>query len=474
MHTAKFTKLIRNLDHEDASKRRSAAEALSEGDERAIYPLIKALRDDNFGVQDAAMRSLMEIKRESTAYMILPLLRENAFLRNTALIILRELGKTTVPLLHALLSDKDDDVRKFALDLIYDIQYCDYPEKLAEMLTDDPNSNVRAAAAKVIGILQFREAIPQLLSALEDEEWVCFSALEALTNLRDANSVESIAVLLKSPSETIRFAAIEALGKIGSLKAEKPLVEHISKTYGLQKMALIKSLVQIGTIPSIPGISDVLIDMLKNDDWEEKFIAIKGLTYLKEKKSIHYIVDAAGSLDLSDPENENKLYVLREAIKSFGCTKSLIDILDDKTFKYRGKVFAIETVGDLKCKNAVSVLIKLLKSGYRDIRRSSIKSLSQIDSDETKEYFIEAINDHDSHVRKTAVTALGKINDMAAFEPLMKMLHNEKYNDVIDEFVKSLLKINSTLFISRINEFNDYIKESAGRYAEFLKPEVTC
>ena len=67
MHTAKLKKLLRNINDEDASKRRSAAEALAEGDERAIYPLIKALRDDNLGVQDAAMHSLMEIKGETTA-----------------------------------------------------------------------------------------------------------------------------------------------------------------------------------------------------------------------------------------------------------------------------------------------------------------------------------------------------------------------------------------------------------------------
>ena len=159
MHTAKLARLIKELSHHDPSKRRFAAEALAEGDERAVYPLIKALRDDNFGVQDAVTHSLMSIKNEVTAYMMLPLLREDAFLRNTALIILREMGNFTIPLLIVLLNDKDDDVRKFALDLIYDIQYCNYPDKLVEMLKNDPNANVRAAAAKALGILNYKQAI---------------------------------------------------------------------------------------------------------------------------------------------------------------------------------------------------------------------------------------------------------------------------------------------------------------------------
>lgn len=474
MHTARLNKLLRDITDEDASKRRSAAEALSDGDERAIYPLIKALRDDNFGVQDAAMRSLMEIKGETTAYMVLPLLRENSFLRNTALIILKEMGKITVPLLHILLNDKDDDVRKFALDLIYDIQQCSYPEKLVEMLTGDPNANVRAAAAKTIGRLKYKKALPQLIKALKDEEWVCFSALEALTDLKEEKPIISIVDLLNSPSETIRFAAIEALGKIGSHNAVQSMSDHISRAEGFEKKATIRSLVQIGAVPSIPGVSDALIDMLKNDDWDEKFTAIKGLAALKDENAIYHMIDAAGSLDLSDPENEDKLNIIKEAIHGFGCTSSLIDMLNDESVKYRGKVVAIEIIGDLKCKNAVVILINLLKSDYRDVRRSSIKSLGQIESDEAKECLIEAITDPDSHVRKTAVSALGKIGEMTAFEPLMKMLQNEKYNDVIDEFINALITINSNLFLSRINELNENIHEIAIKHTSELNLGITC
>src|SRR4030067_3403579 len=139
MHKARILSLIKNLGHPDASRRRAAAEALAEGDERAVYPLIKALRDDNYGVQDAAINSLMKIKEEITAYMMLPLLREEAFLRNTALMILREMGPIAAPLLPVLLKDKDDDIRKFALDLIHDAQFCDHPGILIEMLTGDPH-----------------------------------------------------------------------------------------------------------------------------------------------------------------------------------------------------------------------------------------------------------------------------------------------------------------------------------------------
>lgn len=474
MHTARLKKLLRDINDDDASKRRSAAEALSGGDERAIYPLIRALKDDNFGVQDAAMRSLMEIKGETTAYMVLPLLRENSFLRNTAIMIIREMGKTAIPLLYVLLNDRDDDIRKFALDLIHDIQYCSYPDKLVDMLTGDTNANVRAAAAKTLGMLQYKKAIPQLIRALSDEEWVCFSALEALTQLKDDSSTDAIIDLLNNPSETIRYAAIEALGIISSSKAVKYLTDHISKTVGFEKFTTIISLARMGCVPSMPGVAEALIDMLKEDEWEDKLAAIKGLVSLQVVEAIYPLVDMAGSFDLSDPESEDKLFTIKEAIHSFGCNASLINLLNDDSVKYRGKVVVIEIAGDLRCKNSVPALIKLLKSDLRDVRRTSIKSLGQIESDDAKECLMEAISDDDSHVRKTAVAALGKIGEMTAFAPLMKMLENEQYSDVIDEFINALMNINSNLFLSRISELNEHIKSIAARYSSELNTEIKC
>ena len=474
MHAARLKKLLRDINDDDASIRRSAAEALAEGDDRALYPLIKALRDNNLGVQDAAMRSLMSIRGESTVYMVLPLLRENSYLRNTALIILKEMGNIAVPLLYLLLNDRDDDVRKFALDLIHDIQYCTYPEKLVEMLTGDPNANVRAAAAKTIGRLEYKKAVPQLVKALKDEEWVCFSALEAITHIGDNNSFDAIMELLLSPSETIRFAAIEALGAIGTSEAVQCLADHIPRTDGFERSSTIKSLVRTGNVPSLPGVSDTLVEMLHEDDWDDKLIAIKGLAALKYEKAVYPIVDLAGSLDLSVPENEDKFYMIKEAIIAIGCNKSLIGLVNDSSLKFRGKVFSIEVLGEMQCRDAVPDLIKVLNSDFRDIRRSSIKSLGQIGGDEANKCLIEAIDDEDSHVRKSAISTLGKIGDMSAFDPLMKMINKEPYDDVIDEFINALMLINVQLFLSRSGELNEKLREIVERRTADMNQGVTC
>jgi HEAT repeat protein len=471
MKTENLNKLIKNLSDNDPSKRRSAAQALSDGDDRAVYPLIKALRDNNTGVQDAVVHSLMEIKKESTVYMILPLLREDIFLRNTALLILREMGKIATPLLYNLLSDKDDDVRKFALDLIYDISHCTYPEKVAQMLSEDPNANVRAAAAKALGRLKYEKALPQLLQSLNDEEWVSFSTLEVLPNFKDDRSTDSIIELLNSPSESIRLAAIEALGKTATAHSVQGLSDHFSRAKGYEKISTIKYLAETGSLMGTAEVLEILQDMLRHDDWEDKLAAIKGFASLENQNAIYHMVDTAGSLDRSHPDNEERVRTIKKEILRFACIPSLIALLDDKSIRYRGKVVILEVLGHLKCREAVPKIISLLNNLLRDVRRTGISVLGEIGGEEAKDCLMETLTDHDSHVRKTSITVLGEIGGKKAFKPIMNVLKNEQYTDVIDECITALLKIDSDLFLSHINDLKEYIREAAGRLASHVDLE---
>jgi HEAT repeat protein len=458
MNKRRFESLLRNLQHQDPFKRRAAAEALGEGDVRAVYPLIRALHDDNYGVQDAAIHSLMKIRNEATAYMILPLLRGNAFLRNTAIIILREMNVIAVPLLRELLKDKDDDIRKFALDLIYDIQKCDYEAEIKDLLENDRNANVRASAAKALGRLGYKKALNSLLRALHDDEWVAFSALEALSDLKIKDSVGPIADLLTATSESLRYAAAETLGKIPSQKAVDTLMSYFARSEAAEKPVILKSLIRLGAIPDDKCVEEILISMLGDSDWETCSAAVSGLSIIKSVRSIRSMIDMAGAFDPSIPEHEEKISFIMNSVEAIGCEDELISLLDDDSIRYRGKSIAIECVGNLRCKKAVPALIELLNSNLRDVRRSSIKSIGMIDGVESRDLLIGAITDPDSHVRKSAVISLGKIGDIEAFEPMMEMLKAEKYSDVIDELIRALFLIDAETLGRRKNELHKDIQ----------------
>lgn len=458
-------KLIQKLGDKDPSVRRRAAEELSEGDERAIYPLIKALSDENAGVQDASMRSLIAIgladvySGEVVSYMVLTLLRENSYLRNTALIILTALDGVAVPLLYPLLKDKDDDIRKFAIDLMGDIKKGVEPSMIMPLLKD-PNANVRAAAAKSLGLLGYRDAVPELIKALKDEEWVCFSALDALGELKAEEAVRDIASLLANSSAAVCFAAIEALGRLGSDKAVDALIGYLPKASVDEGSAVIKSLIQIGITPEMADLSGHLVIMLKDGDWEEKEIALKGIVSLNCREAVSVMVDIAGSLDPSLPESEERIMLLRDAISSMDSEDELLNLLDSPDMKYRGKSFAIEILGTIRSKKAVSKLVDYLNDMRRDLRRASAEALGEIGEPKSTGHLLEvSLKDVDAHVRRSAIEALGNIQAKGAYKSLMDLLEVEKYYDVIEKIVVALIKIDADSFLADMSKYRDNVRE---------------
>ncbi|MDX9714381.1 MAG: HEAT repeat domain-containing protein [Dissulfurispiraceae bacterium] len=452
--------LLKKLSHKDPAIRRSAAEDLSQGDERAVYPLIKALNDPNAGVQDAAMRSLISIGGETTAYMVLPLLREGTFIRNTALIILTSIGESVVPLIYNLLKDKDDDVRKFGLDLMSDIRTGVDVKQVVPML-EDSNANVRAAAAKAIGLLNYTAAEPQLIQALNDEEWVCFSVLEALGEMRSEQAVPAIGALLNlNTSPAVRYVAIEVLGKIGNPKANSFLMSFLTYADSDETNAVIKSMIQIGITPDMADLTEHLIAMLKKDDDEDLEIALRGIADLNCKTAVKHLINLAGSLDISILGNEEKIHQIMSVIKTIDSEDELLKILDDSEMKYRGRSLTISLLGELKSSKAVPGILKNLKDTSRDMRRASAKALGDIGAKESIGSLLNASqSDPDAHVRKAAIQALGNIGTNKAFEPLLSLIEFEKYFDVKEEIVRALLKIDEKSYMDNFFSYNNSIKE---------------
>lgn len=437
------SRVLKNLSSTDVSKRRSAAEALADGDERAIYPLIQALRDTHPGVQDAATRSLISIGGEVTAWMVLPLLREEAFFRNTAMVILKEIGATAVHHLPPLLRDKDDDVRKFAIELISDAGGREYGDRLVERLTDDPNPNVRGAAAKALGDLGCREALPQLVAALKDMEWVRFTVLEALCRLGDEEAVEPILGLLTDPSPATRRSAIETLGAIGSPRASEALLAHLGKADRDDRAIALVSLLRIGVPLPGDGYPEELLGIFLDDDeeWEDRVTALRGLVSVADREALRAIFDKTGSLDATNPDDEEVLRSIKELLPRCGHPEILPVLLEDPALRFRGKTILVETIGELRIPQAVHGLVARLRDDVRDVRRAAATALGRINDDEALEGLLESIGDTDGHVRKAVVAALGTLGRGEAFEPLLALLREEKYSDVAEEAVRALAAV---------------------------------
>ena len=460
-------KLITDLSDENVSVRRTAAKELAGADERAVYPLLSALRDQNPGVQDAAMRSLVSIGGQVVAYMVLPLLREDSFLRNTAMLILKDIGSPSVPLLYPLLGDKDDDVRKFALDLLGDIKETVDPAKVMP-LVKDPNANVRASALRALGILMPEGVLDTLVASLDDEEWVSFAALETLATMGDERAVAPISRLLDNDSMTLRLAAVESLGAIGSGKASDALFEYVKKSEGIERNEAIKSLVQTGVTPSMSAVYDLLLDLVQNGEWEEQAIAIRGLVGLKDVNAIPIILDVAGRLDDSIPDEEERIIWIKRTLTEFGQTDAFAEALSDPETRFKGRVIAAELAGETRSVSAVPTLVEYLRRDLRDVKRACALALGSIGTPEAVEALMQAVDDHEGHVRKTAIMGLGHTGDKAAFDRLLGHLEAEEYDDILETTAKSLMAIDAPRLYSHIDRLPTRVKCAVARASRDL------
>lgn len=464
--------VLKLLNNPDSSVRRQAAEELALADERAIYPLIKALRDENTAVQEAATQSLISIGSkdnfflinpgEVVTYMVVPLLREeDVYLRNTAILIIKEIGHRAPELLYKLFKDKDPDIRKFSLDLIADIKKGFDASKIIPLLKDS-NGNVRAAAAHALGELGYRQAIPVLIESLKDEEWVVFYVLQALAQLKAEEAVEKIGeLLLSTESLLIKSEAIETLGKIGTEKVADPLLKYFPVATKDEKQQIVKALIRVGIIPDGQDLKEEILSIFKEQEWDEKLIALKGIKLINLIEAVPFIIEEAGSLDPSCFDYDEKIQALEETLLSINSEDELLSMIEKNKLKYRAKAFVIKVLGKLRSKKAVLILIKLLEDIKRDIRIASARALGEIGGIEVVQPLIKkSTEDEDANVRKAAIEALGLIRAPEAYEPLLSLLDREIYLDIIEAIVSSLISIDQERFLKNLKSYKREVKQA--------------
>ncbi|MCI4626363.1 MAG: HEAT repeat domain-containing protein [Candidatus Magnetoovum sp. WYHC-5] len=453
----KFTKELANID---AAKRHTAAILLSEGDERAIYPLIKALFDKSPAVQDAALHSLIKIGGEVVAYMCLPLLRKGVAQRNAALLILRELGSVSVQFLYDLLTDCDNAIKLCALDLLIEIRKGVDIQRIFPLL-EDRNPNIRTSAVKAMGVLHTEgsSVAGYLEKALEDnEEWVVFAALEAISRTGSEQVVPSVSKIAKGGSLVLRYQAIETLGSIHCAQSKEALISCIKDGDTFTRAVAVRGLIKLGIEPHMVFIAEDLIGMLDSVNWEEKLLAMEGIKELGLTTALTKMIDMAGSLDLTYPENEERYAAIVDAIERISDCSSLIDILKIDNIKFRGKALLVEFLGMRGCKEAVGLLIELLGTTVRDIKRGAARALGKIAHPASLTALIGALTDEDSFVRRQVVFALKALRHMESFAPLINLINTEDCQDVLDEAVKTLLELDKTLFLSDLEKYRPAVR----------------
>ena len=221
--------LIKALDHYDPVIRRAAALVAGRLDVKSAGEvLIKTVNDSQAPVRFAAMRALGQIG-EVTA--VTALSQQLDHYRNgegawSALDALARIGhESSVPVFKARLADRDQYVRRAAIEGLARAGAKDEIASIEAMAVKDGSAMVRAAAAFALQKLG-REAVPQLAAALASDRLA--PQIAGYFIELGASTATALATHLKDPNDAVRGNVALVLGAIGGepeIRAIEPLLQ---------------------------------------------------------------------------------------------------------------------------------------------------------------------------------------------------------------------------------------------------------
>lgn len=168
-----------------------AAAILGEiGDERAMEPLVRALKDGNVDVRCQASGALTKM------------------------------GKGAVGPLTDMLRDSDHEIRVVAAGMLGDIGDSRAVDPLIGALYDDTD-DVRGAAAGAL--VQIGDAaVDRLIEVTKDEDrWVRLYAAGALKYIGEARAIDALEELVRDEDPDVRSVAEDAIEKIRMIRGEQ-------------------------------------------------------------------------------------------------------------------------------------------------------------------------------------------------------------------------------------------------------------
>jgi HEAT repeat protein len=190
-----------------------------------------------------------------------------------------------------------------------------------------PNANVRNAAVISLGLLGNPRAVDSLILALKDEEWIMFSAIEALARIGDNRVIEPLISALDQNDDLISAMIIETLGELKDKKAIEPLLSKIKDVPVELRNNILKALIDIagneGLISLVENerdhLLDYFLDALKDKTQTIQECAIKELGLLRDETAISPLVELSRELE----EEDQRLYLIEGALVNIGSARSL-------------------------------------------------------------------------------------------------------------------------------------------------------
>ena len=380
------------LSDPDLDVRIEAVKAIVDiGTQRSLDPLIKATRDNDAEIQIRATDGLVNF--------YVP-----GYVRSGLTASIRRIGAT----IKSRFTDTNDQVVDGYITVRPDII-----QALGRLAKGGNGMDARANAARAVGILRGREAVPDLLEAVRSKDSeVIYESLIALQKIRDRSAGPGIAFLVRDLNEKVQIAAIETTGLLDNRGAINDLRDIVDRT----KNAKVKraALLALSQMPD-PSLHGLYISYLDNKDEGLRAAAAEGLARSKNPAD-RTTLETSFSLD--------KKYQSRLAM-----------------------AFALASLGKLAMGDLdpLRYLVNTLNnSGYRNVARAYLIELAR-DASVRQALYPAAREPGSTKDEKTGLAQVFAQSGDRDSIPVLESLSQDSSNDVSQEALRALKNLRARL-----------------------------
>jgi HEAT repeat protein len=300
----------------------------------AVNHLLNCLGEDNYNLRKFASKTL-EMMGDKIADQVAYFLNDpNPDKSFWAARTLGKLGGRAVEPLKELLNSSDIDLRLMALKILGEARALDCMDDMISALQDEYWS-VRKAAAQALGCLGSPRAIDALKSALEDEdEMLRAFAVEAMGKIGDPGSVRYIIPVCDDIYAAVRLKAVQALGNIGDTLGLSACIEALNDTDSAVLEAAVESIGRIKDVHALPALLTFLEEKKIDNELLEKIALVLG--EIGDPRSIKFLIP------LVFKENIKITRAASAALAKIGtyqCEQAFIKGLSSKDWKTRSNCF---------------------------------------------------------------------------------------------------------------------------------------
>ena len=277
-------------------------------------------------------------------------------------------------------------------------------DALGKLASGGGNMDARANAARALGILRGRKAVPDLVEALHTKNSdVMHESLVALQKIRDESAGPRVTFLLHDLDQKVQIAAIETTGLLRDMDAVPELADVLKRA----RDAKVKraALTAIAMLPSEKS-RDLYAQYLHDKDDAMRAAAAEGYARLRNPADLPMLEKAWQDEGKTPPRLSlafAQVMLGKTEIAEFSPLRYLIDELKSAAYKGEALPFLVELARDDRVRKA---LYGPLEAGTKDEKIGLAGVLARSGDRESIPHLEKLSNDKDADVAQEGLRSL--------------------------------------------------------------------